>query len=152
MKTFQRISIFLLMIMTFILPFWLTLGRSMIGSTGYLVILYTFLIAPVLFILMLIFNILIWARRDVRQRLEFGKLDSFLLLLLYVSVFLHGFFVVDGSDTPESLGSVLTRLFGSHLMDVSTMLSGVAYTFSYFLLLICLAVFIGELIAKRLNK
>lgn len=149
MRTFQRISIFLLMIMTFVLPFWLTLGRSMLGSSGHLTILYVFLIAPALFILMVIFNILIWARRDVRQKIEFGKLDSFLLLLLYISVFLHGLFVVDGSDTPESLSSVLTSLFGSHLLDVSSLLSGVAYTFSYLLLVICLVTFTGELLARR---
>lgn len=152
MKSFQRTSIFLLMIMTFLLPFWLTLGRSMLGSSGYLTILHMFFIAPVLFILMLIFNVLIWARRDVRQKVEFSKLDSFLLLLLYISIFLHGFTIVDGSDTPESLSSVLTSLFGSHLLNISSSLSHITYMISFLLLAICLVTFIGEFSARRFGK
>lgn len=152
MRIFQRISLFLLMIMILILPFWLTFGRSLLGSDGLLTLLYIFFIAPVIFITILVFNVLIWARRDVRQELRLGKIDSFLLLLFYIFVFLHGFFVVDGSDSPESLNSVMTVFFGNHPAELSSFLGGVTYAISCLLIAICFVTFIYELVAERVRK
>jgi len=152
MKTFQRISLVLLMVMTFFLPFWLTFGRNAFGSHGWLTVPYLFFIAPILFITLLVFNALLWARRDVRRITELSKVDSWLLLVLYTFVFLHGFFIVDGGDTPESLDSVMTILFNNNLHDLSALLSAVTYTISCLLLIACLVTFIYELTKKRSNS
>ena len=145
MKNFQRLSLILLPIMTFALPFWLTFGRIMAGSAGWLTILYMVFVAPVLLVAMLALNILAWLQKDVRRKAELSRIDAFLLLAFYISVFFHGFFLVDGGDSEDSLNSVMTLMWHNRLLDLSTFLSSAALWLSLLLLITCIVVFIREL-------
>ncbi len=84
---------------------------------------YVIFVAPILFVSLLIFNILVWSRKEVRQKAELSRVDTFLLFTLYISVFLHGFSVVDGGDSQDSLNSVMTISLGHNLLDLSSYLS-----------------------------
>lgn len=92
MKKFRTKSLNLLLFMTFALPILLMYlvyyqlsGFS--GFAGLVVILHTgFVMAPILFAVLLTFYILIRTRPDVKQFNDIGAVDSVMLLLLYVSV------------------------------------------------------------------
>lgn len=131
--------------MTFVLPFWLTFGRALMGSHGWETLLYLFLVAPALFVVMLTLNILAWVRKDVRQKVELSPTDAYLLLGLYLSIFLHGFFLIDGGDAEASLNSVMTVTLGDQFLEISTLLSEATFWMSFGLLITCIVVFAREL-------
>jgi len=135
--------------MTFVLPFWLTFGRTLLGSHGWQTLLYLFLVAPALFIAMLTINILVWVRKDVRQKAEVSPVDAYLLLGLYVSVLLHGYFLIDGGDSEASLNSVMTVTLGEQFLGISTLLSEATFWLSFGLLITCIVIFAQELSSKK---
>ena len=117
MKKLNRAGLAILMCMVFFLPFWLTFGRGLLGSGGWMTIMYIFTYAPMLLVGLLAVWFLLRFRADVRETKSIGSLDSIVLLALYVSIFLHGIFLLDGGDTPDSVNSVAMHVFG---MDKST--------------------------------
>lgn len=126
--------------MVAIMPLWLTFGRGLLGSAGWLQLAYIFLVAPVLFAVLLAIALLI--QTSPRYKLE-GLVtapEAVLLSLSYVSIFLHGFFLVDFGDTDESVNSVATQLLGAGFRDMSTTLSQVFLFGSAALLLTALVV------------
>lgn len=148
MKYLQRHSILILQILAFVLPLWLTIGRSFFGSGGWMTLIYIFTVAPFLFVFLFILSVLLIKRYDVRLTKLVSPADVVLLLGVYVSTFLHGFFLVDGGDTQESVNSVASKYFGfSH--DISQVLSNTFFALAAILLLACVILFTAELIRNR---
>ena len=78
--------------MLFLLPLWLTLGRGLLGISGWGMIFELFYIAPVLFVSLLVIDLLISARQEVKQSGKVSKNEAMLLGGLYLAVFFYGFF------------------------------------------------------------
>lgn len=118
--------------MIFVLPFWLTFGRAAFGSVGWMTLIYLFTVAPGLLVAMIIITVLIRTKRDVKASRMVTDVEAWLLLILYVGVVLHGFFLVDGgdSDTAGSIKSVATEVFGQGFEDASSVLAIVFFLVS----------------------
>lgn len=145
MLSLRRTITRLLWPMAVLLPLWLTFGRALLGSGGWGTLIYLIYIAPVLLVALSVITILI--RQSPRFKLEWLVTDwqAILLSLLYGSIFLHGFFLVDGGDSADSINSVATKLLGSGFQDASAMLS----IWLYFAAVILLAVMFVAALAAR---
>jgi len=144
-----RSHILLLVAMSIFLPFWLTIGKSMLfGIGGWVGLAYIFTVAPAIFVIFWLFLMLLTLRKDTILTNSIGIVDARLLLALYTSIFAHGIFLVDGGDTAGSLNSIATKYFGITL-ELSSVLSGVFLVASSVLILACLSLFIYEMITKR---
>lgn len=151
MHTFCRINRLLLWPMAFFLPFWLTFGRGMLGSSGWGTLLSLFFVTPALLVTLVVFALLVKIRRPFDSKPVLGMVDSILFTVLYVSVFAVGFFFVDGGDTPESLASVATNIFGRGFQQISEILSGVFYDLSLILLLVLFIILVYERVKRPLR-
>jgi hypothetical protein len=120
LRRFIRIS---LVPMIFVLPLWITIGRSLFGVGGWDVLFTFFIVAPILLISMLVIGLLISGRSDVKASGLVSPLDARLLTALYLSIFIFGFFLVGGGDTEESVKSVATQLLGGQFLDASQSIS-----------------------------
>ncbi len=110
MNKLRRISFVLLPVMMYVLPLWITFGKVILfGVGGWLMFMSLFTVVPLLFISLLLFRRLLMTRSDVRTTGKVGTLDAVLLISVYVSVFLHSLFIVDGGDTEGSVNSVATK-------------------------------------------
>jgi hypothetical protein len=149
MKNKISYGLIILRIMSVLLPIWLTIGKSMIfGVGGWMSLVYMFTIAPAIFVIFWIFYTFIALRKDVIELRSIGLIDSVILAGLYVSIFLHGFFLVDGGDTKESVNSVASKHFGlTH--EMSSEYSGLLMAIAFALFVAGFIVFIYELIKKR---
>lgn len=147
--TTSRFNILLLAVMSFFLPFWLTIGKSMLfGIGGWVGLAYIFTVAPAIFVILWLLFILLALRKDVRETNSIGIVDTLLLYALYITIFAHGIFLVDGGDTQESVNSIATKYFGiTH--QTSSILSVVLMVVFFALILICFSLFIYEMATKR---
>jgi hypothetical protein len=141
--TLRRALLRMLYPMAVALPLWISVGRGIAGYGGWLELYYTFAWAPLLLIALVGVSRAM-RRPGVLESGAVGDLDAGLLLLLYLAVFLHGAFVVDFGDTPESLGSVATRYLGRGFTDRSTALAHVTLVASLLLLALALVVAVVE--------
>lgn len=137
--------------MVFIMPLWLIIGRAMFGSFGWGTIIYFFTVAPILLISLLILGFLVKTRKAADGKSYLGLVDSSLLTMLYATVFLHGFFLVDGGDTEESLNSVATKILGKSFQSTSEALGEIFYYLAALLLAITFIVFIFERVKQPLR-
>lgn len=152
MNTVNRYGLRLLAAMSFLLPIWLTVGKGMIfGVGGWVSLIYMFTLAPAIFAVLWLFFLLLYLRKDVKATRSIGTVDSILLLSLYVSIFLHGFYLLDGGDTKESVNSVASKHFNVS-QELSSEYSGAFVALFSSLMFACLLVFIYEIIKKRAIK
>lgn len=104
-----------------VLPAWVLLGRAFFGVPLGLQFLGQLVLVPVLVLATGLATLLVLTRRSVRQRRVVSWLDVALFAALWTGQLGLGAFLVDGSaDGPTS--SVLTRLGGDDLLDLSTAL------------------------------
>lgn len=129
--------------MVFLLPFWITFGRSYFGSGGWLAFVSLFTTIPMLVVALIVINIIIHFNATYKLERLVTKPQAIVLALLYWCIFLYGIFIVDGGDTVESLGSVATRIFGKGFMNISTELGVFFYIASFILLLAAFIVALG---------
>lgn len=123
---------------------WLTVGRALLGSIGWLIFLffiYPFPLAiPTVFIILFIIlakNIKPISKSKTGSILTRG--DKASLYSLYISVFLFGFFLVDFGDVPNTSVSVATVIFGRDFINLSG-------TFSLVFFFLSLALYIYSII------
>lgn len=135
--------------MLIVLPFWLIFVRGLLGVAGWGTVMAVLLLAPILFIFQLISYYLLTTREEVRSTRQLGSIDSISMTLLYISVFLFGFFFVDGGDTQSSVGSVATKIFGIKFENDSSSLASVFELASIFIILFSLGYFIFERSRKK---
>lgn len=133
--------------MAFILPLWLVFG----ASGGWLTLLFMFILAPALFAILLVLHFLVSGRTDVVTNKRLNPVDAVTLTVLYVSIFMYGFFVVNGGDTTDSINSDAMKLFGRSFQNTSEQLSNVFLTFSIVLIVLTFILFLYERFAKPLR-
>ncbi len=152
MLKFTRYSRILLLPMVFLLPLWLTFGLNLLGIGGWTSLFYWFAGVPALFVVLLILYALVKPRSATNGKSHLGIIDSVLLTAIYVVVFLHGFFLVDGGDTEASINSVATKFFGKSDESIfySNYLSQIFLVISALLIIITLAVVIYERLRQPL--
>lgn len=155
MDSFRKLSRSLLFPMAFILPFWITIGRAMLGSQGIGTLFTLFVVSPILFLVLLILHTLATSRQDVKVTKQLGKTDSILMACVYVSVFLFGFFIVDGSGNIDVAGEYNTNsasfaLFGKGFENIAQTLSDIFMSLSIIFVFIALLVMIYERTRKPL--
>lgn len=149
MNKLRQSALRLLFIMAFVLPLWLTLGRSLpFDVGGWMMLIYIFTLAPAIFVIFLVFHLLLSKRADVKKTKRIDSSDALLLIGLYVSLFLHGLFVVDGGDTAESVNSIASKYLGVS-RNVSTGISDTLLLASIVLVAVCLFVFVWKLTRGR---
>lgn len=139
----------LLMLMTILLPLWLTAGRIMLGSDGRWIIGYI-IIAPLLFVALWILYILLAARSDVRKTDSIGSVDSVKLIILYTVIFLHGFFAVEPSTPPQAGPSIAMNILPLD-QSISFILSQVFLYLALGLFLSSFVFFAYELVKNRIG-
>ena len=125
-----------LILVSILLPLWLVLGRGLLGSFGWM----SFLMVmgfPVLLIPLAL--VLLFVRRpEVRESGQVQPGEGMLLWLTHLCWFVLGFFLVDGGDTEEHIGSVFTVWFGKELLATSSMISAILALAGLVLALVCL--------------
>lgn len=97
------------LLLALLLPVWLIVGRPLLGSMGWMTVLLL-LFAP-LYLLPLFTVLLLGLLEPVKASGTLSGKDAFGLGLSILAWFLGGFFLVDGGDTAESMGSVFTIWF-----------------------------------------
>lgn len=111
---------------TIVLPLWMLIGRVFFGVIlGWHYAIQLFL-APLLFVFLAVISTLSWARRHSRTSGAVTSLDASLISVLYFSVIVYGFFVVDSVHSTEQGTSVATQLFGQQLRDASFTIADIA--------------------------
>jgi hypothetical protein len=105
-------------------PFWLTIGRAMLGSIGWVTIMLFFLFP--LLLTPLIGSLLFYFRADVRASGHLPRKEAIILLVMHLAWFLAGFFLVDVGDTEGSGGSVFSIWLFSNNLELSMMLAALA--------------------------
>lgn len=111
---------------TIVLPLWMLIGRVFFGvilGWHYAIQLY---LAPLLFVFLAVISTLSWARRRSRASGAVSSVDASLITVLYFSVVVYGFFVVDSVHSSEPGKSVATVLFGQQLRDASFTIADIA--------------------------
>ncbi len=83
-------------------------------------------LAPLLFVFLAVISTLGWARRRSRASGAVTSVDAALISVLYFSVVVYGFFVVDSVHSSEQGKSVATVLFGPQLRDASFTIADIA--------------------------
>ena len=152
MNKLNRRGLLILGIMSIALPLWLTVGKlALFNAGGWMTLIYLLQVVPIIFVVFWVLFILLAKRKDVRETKSIGSFDSVILILLYVSIFIHGIFLVDGGDTDESINSVAMNIFGMN-QSVSSELSQFFSIFAIVMAVIALVVFIYKLISKRSLK
>lgn len=145
------ISLVSLTVMSVLLPLWLILGNN--GGWG--TFRYIFIVGPTIFVSFWVLASLLAMRPSSRVGVILGIFDIVLLLALYLSIFLHGFFFVDGGDTEKSYSSVATAHYGMNIVT-STKYAHELYAVSFFLLIASFIYFtvalIVSIILKSANK
>lgn len=145
----QKLIYKLMFPMIFLLPFWLTFGRALLGSAGWVGLIMLFTVAPLLLIILVLFTWLVKGRREVQATKMVSKKDAQLLTVLYSSFIVFGLFVVDGGDTSDSVGSVVTMAFGKSLEPLSNMLAGISFLVACICVLLGFILFISERVESR---
>jgi hypothetical protein len=111
---------------TIVLPLWMLIGRVFFGVIlGWHYAIQLFL-APLLFVFLAVIATLSWARRRSRASGAVSSVDAALISVLYLSVIVYGFFVVDSVHSTEPGKSVATELFGQGLRDASFTIADIA--------------------------
>jgi hypothetical protein len=111
---------------TIILPLWMLIGRVFFGVIlGWHFAIGLFL-APLLFVFLAVISTISWARRSARARGAVTRADAWLISVLYLSVLVYGFFVVDSVHSYQQGKSVATVLFGQWLRDASFTVADIA--------------------------
>lgn len=111
---------------TIILPLWMLIGRVFFGVIlGWHFAIQLFL-APLLFIFLAVIATLSWARRRSRRAGAVTSIDAVLISVLYFSVLVYGFFVVDSVHSYQPGKSVATVIFGQPLRDASFTVADIA--------------------------
>jgi hypothetical protein len=109
-----------------VLPLWMLIGRVFFGVIlGWHYAIQLFL-APLLFVFLAVIATLSWARRNSRALGAVTHADAWLLSVLYLSVLVYGFFVVDSVHSSEQGKSVATVLFGQWIRDASFTIADIA--------------------------
>lgn len=88
---------------------WVGVGRLLFGVFGWMAFITLFMFTPVI----VLYGIVLTAIVAIRQRTyRYRKWGPFMisLVVLLVSLFCVGFFMPDGGDTPESIGSAMSVL------------------------------------------
>jgi hypothetical protein len=110
MNILQRISFPLLIVMMFVLPFWISLGRAFLFNiAGYYILLYFFYSAVLFGWLIYIYKSL-KERPDIRLSGLMKSSDAKILLAIYLVVFAHGFFWLDQADSLNQASPVTVWL------------------------------------------
>ncbi|MCU1414653.1 MAG: transporter [Microbacteriaceae bacterium] len=111
---------------TIVLPLWMLIGRVFFGVIlGWHYAIQLFL-APLLFVFLAVISTLSWARRRARASGAVTRVDASLISVLYLSVLVYGFFVVDSVHSYEQGKSVATVLFGQWIRDASFTVADIA--------------------------
>lgn len=137
--------------MTFILPFWLSFGLYALGVGGWGSLALIYFIAPLLLLILGIIGLLVGTRRDVRKNKQLNPTDALVLTSLYTSIFLFGFFTVNGADTEESINSVAMELFGRGFQSASDWLGQAFFIISIILIVIAFVLFLYEILVKPVD-
>jgi hypothetical protein len=146
LRRFVKLS---LIPMTLLLPIWLIVGRALLGSIGWLTLIMLFTVVPVLLISMIVLDILLLRRKDVRASKMVSVLDARLVTAFYISTFLFGIFMVDFGDTEDSIVSVASRLLGSGFLTISSILAVILGVLATGLLVASLVVAIMETVRSK---
>lgn len=109
-----------------ILPVWVGLGRIFFGVGGWLILATLFLLTPVLFFILAVLSVLTLTRQDVRATSKLTPAESLLWIGVIVSSILFELTLIDGGDTQESVNSVLTKVAGRGLENVSGIIAYIA--------------------------
>lgn len=136
----------LIFVCSILLYLWLTLGRAFLGSIGWTTVIMIASFVPVVFLgltLLLITSVTPSQRSASRSPLT--KLDTSLLALLAMCIFLYGLFLVDFGDTSDSANSVAINLFGKGFEELSANLAAIFLFSSVFF-------YIATLVAMRSHK
>lgn len=141
MKSFQRTMCAMLLPMAVLLPLWLTLGRSIFGSVGWLMLIFIFTLAPALLALLLGAWGIVPKFHDAQGQRVISRISAMLFAVVYGLLFLFGIFIVDFGDTQDSSVSVAANILGRWFLPASSFLAVVTF-FLAFVALIALYVFI----------
>lgn len=149
MSTFTRISRQLLLPMALFLPFWLTIGRGLLGSAGWYTLIYLFSVAPALIICLVALRLLLGPAKEGAGTGAHGLVQSLLLSTFYVATILHGFFLVDFGDAPNSESSLALNVFGKSFEETALTLAWLCFLIGLLALVAAFAVAIYQRLRRK---
>ncbi len=105
------------------LIFWVWIGRALVGSGGWWVLLFLIYVVPVLIVALGLTTVLaILQHRPASSGLLSGA-QFISLVVLWLSMFGFGLFIVDFGDSKDSYSSAFSQIFGAGTLDVSDAIS-----------------------------
>lgn len=138
--------------MAIFLPVYITVGRALLGSLGWLTLIFVFTIVPIIFVAQVTIWLLIRLRSDVKQSGRASAWDARAMLTFYGSAILFGVFVVDGGDTEESIRSVASNFLGQGFNVASSILAMAFGVVAAVSLLAALVISVMEFIEDRKHR
>lgn len=151
-KGMQHTRVFLrknMVLFAVLLPLSLIFGRALFGVIGWEFLLLMFLV-PFFIVGMLVAAAFITLRPDVRASRKVSLKDAQLLLSLYASLILYGFFLPGVADTPERVQSLASHVFGPGFAGMSALLSHLFMLTSIALVVwLCVAAFAQRATGKK---
>lgn len=140
-------------IIALFVPFWLIIGRGLLGAGGWMTLGFIVTAPFVAGILLLLVMLSDRLKGDLGNDEYIRPLDSAVLLLLYGLFFLIGFFVVDGGDTSESFNSVANKISGGSItLAVSESMFQALSNVAVILISISFIVIIGRRVRRRFSN
>lgn len=117
-----------------ITPFWVAVGRLLVGAGPGWFMLMLWLMVPALLVPLAV-SLMFVLRADVRQSGVLRRDEAVWMWLTHISWFLGGFFLADFGDTGPQPDSVFTRYFVANAQEFSTMMAMACATFGSITLL-----------------
>ncbi len=146
-KNFRRYTLISLAIASVILPAWL-----ISNSSGWTVLAVLFLFSPMIFVYFWLLFLLRALRPVVSSRVISKSIQEIIFIIetsslacLYGAIFSLGIFVNNAGSTESATSSLATRLYGISA-KFSSSLAEIAYIAAWIAALVCLLLFVGNLI------
>lgn len=148
MTTLQKFLYKTQIIMLLFIPLWVAIGRGLFDAGGWYVLVTLFVLGPILFVGLLLTLVLTRFRKDIKSNQSLPILDTALLSTVYIGSLLFGFFIEDGGDTKESVGSAASKLFNIPSYEALNYLAIISMALALISLLVLIAHSIYKLIKK----
>ncbi|HEY1085340.1 MAG TPA: hypothetical protein VGE34_01270 [Candidatus Saccharimonadales bacterium] len=141
-----KVAYWSLIPMILVMPIWIALGRAFFGAGGWM-FLVTLPLAAVIFFP---YHILLVVLAFVNKKRELSEWAMLLLLTYYALAFTFQLSLVDGGDTKESVGSVLTFIGLPELMN--TIIFALSFGGGFIVMITLVVVMSMDIARSKKNK
>lgn len=131
---------------------WVGVGRLLFGVFGWMAFITLFMFAPIVVLYGTVLTIIVAIRQRKYRYRKYGPFMISLIVLL-VLLFCVGFFMPDGGDTPESIGSAMSVVLMDRTNEIYIGIAGYVAGWAVFLtVLAAVATLVTAFIERPIKK